>query len=177
MPPGFSVPIPRSGAPRDSRPASATSTKASPASTSYSSRSFDRIVADGVAAVLTAANEAPRTAQDQAHAIVSTFVTSLTDDPRKARVGFIEAMGSEALMRRRLDALQDLANLISTHALEFHASTGLDPIGAAVKAQILSGGLIEAIIAWLEGRLDITRDQLIKRCTTLFIAAAGVPTA
>jgi AcrR family transcriptional regulator len=138
---------------------------------------FDRIVADAIDAVLAALARAPQTAKDQARAAVSTFVTSTTEDPRKARVAFIEAMGSEALMRRRLDALQDFANLTSGYALQFHASDGLDEKAAAVNAQVLSGGLIEAIVAWLEGRLDVTREQLIEHCTALFVAAAGVSTS
>lgn len=134
---------------------------------------FDRIVADAVAAVLAALDEVPQTAPEQARAIVSTFVASTTDDPRKARVAFIEAMGSEALMRRRLDSLQDFANLTSAFALRFHAPDGLDERAAAINAQVLSGGLIEAIVARLEGRLDVTRGQLIDHCTALYAAAAG----
>jgi AcrR family transcriptional regulator len=137
---------------------------------------FDRIVADAVEAVLAALSQAPQTAQDQARAAVSTFVTSTTDDPRKARVAFVEALGSEALMRRRFDALQDFANLVAAYALQFHASEGLDEKAAAVNAHVLSGGLLEAIVAWLEGRLDVTRDQLVDHCTALFVAGSGVST-
>jgi AcrR family transcriptional regulator len=137
---------------------------------------FDRIVADAVEAVLAALDEAPQTAADQARAAVGTLVASLTDDPRKARVGFIEAMGSEALMRRRIDALQDFANLIAAQALAFQGPAGLDAKSAAINAHVLSGGLIEAIVAWLEKRLHVTRDELVEQCTALFVAAAGTST-
>jgi len=134
---------------------------------------FDQIVADAVAAVLAALGDAPQTAEGQARAAVSTFVAATTEDPRKARVAFIEALGSEALMRRRLDALQDFANLVAAYALQFHGAAGLDATAAATNAHVLSGGLLESIVAWLEGRLDVTRDQLIEQCTALFVAAAG----
>jgi AcrR family transcriptional regulator len=137
---------------------------------------FDRIVSDAVHAVLAALEQAPQTAEGQARAIVSTFIVATTEDPRKARVAFIEALGSEALMRRRLDALQDFADLTAGYALQFHAQDGLDQQAAAINAQVLSGGLIEAIVAWLEERLDASREQLIEQCTALFAAAGGVPT-
>lgn len=138
---------------------------------------FDRIVADAVQEVVAALDQAPQTAEDQARAAVATFVTSLTDDPRKARVGFIEAMGSEALMRRRLDALQDFADLIAAQALAFQGTRKLDDKNAAINAHVLAGGLIEAIIAWLEERLDVTRDELVEQCTALFVTAAGASAA
>jgi AcrR family transcriptional regulator len=132
---------------------------------------FDAIVTDAVAAVLAELDNVPQIVEEQARATVRTFVTSLTDDPRKARVGFIEAMGSEALMRRRLDALQHFATLISAQA-QAH-SEDLPDSTAAINAHVIAGGIIEAIIAWLEGRLDVTRDQLIDQCTALFVVAAG----
>ena len=136
---------------------------------------FDRIVTDAVRAVLAALDEVPQTAEQQARATVRTFVAALTDDPRKARVGFIEAMGSEALMRRRLDALQQFATLIAAQARahndDLPTSTG------AINAHVIAGGIIEAIIAWLEGRLDATRDLLIDQCTALFVVAASLRSA
>jgi AcrR family transcriptional regulator len=135
---------------------------------------FDRIVDDTVQSILDALQQAPATAKDQALAVVAAFVHTTTDDPRKARVAFIEAFGTEALMRRRLDRLQDFADLVAALALQLHQVDGLTPTDAAINAQMISGGLIEAIIAWLEGRLNIDRDKLIEHCAKLIVTAAGV---
>jgi hypothetical protein len=84
-------------------------------------------------------------------------------------------MGSEALMRRRLDALQHFATLIAAQA---HAhNDGLPDATAAINSHVIAGGIIQAIVAWLEGRLDVTRDQLIDQCAALFTTAAGATAA
>lgn len=134
---------------------------------------FDRIVDDAVQAVLSALEHAPPTRIDQARAVVAAFFSATTDDPRKARVAFVEAYGSEALMRRRLDRLQDMADLIGALALEFHREDGLTPAAAAINAEVLSGGLIQTIIAWLEGRLDADREELVEHCAALVVLATG----
>jgi AcrR family transcriptional regulator len=137
---------------------------------------FDRIVEEAVEAVLAAIGQAPATPLGQAQAAIKAFVGSTTGDPRKARVAFAEAMGSEALMRRRLDTLQEFADLIAAMSLEFYAHDGLDRETAALNAHVLTGGLIESIVAWVEGRLDISRERMVEHCATLFVAAANAST-
>jgi len=39
-----------------------------------------------------------------------------------------------------------------------------------VAASMLVGGLTETIVAWLDGQLDVTLDQLIADLTALFLA-------
>jgi len=135
---------------------------------------FDRIVDDAVHTVLTALEQAPPTELEQARAVVAAFFSATTDDPRKARVAFIEAFGSEVLMRRRLDRLQDFADLIAALALRFHGDSGVTPTAAAINAQVLAGGLIESIVAWLEGRLDVDHDELVEHCAALLLTVTGV---
>ena len=95
----------------------------------------------------------------------------MTDDPRKGRVAFVEAMGSEPLVRRRLDALQAFAELVATYARE--AARSDDVRSSELTAQVLVGGLAEALVAWLEGRLPVSRDELIDHCANLFAIAGA----
>ena len=39
-----------------------------------------------------------------------------------------------------------------------------------VGAAILVGGLTELLVAWLDGRIDVTREQLVDDATALFLA-------
>jgi AcrR family transcriptional regulator len=135
---------------------------------------FERVAAEILAAIVTALEQAPNDAHGRARAAIGAAVELLTDDPRKGRVALIEAMGSEALMRRRLDTLDGFAQLVADTAREFYGAEALDPVETQLTAQVLAGGITEAMIAWLEGRLDVSRDRLVEHCAALFVAAAGV---
>jgi len=138
---------------------------------------FDRIIADSAEAVSAALEEAPATPLGHARAAIDAFVASTTADPRKARVAFAEAMGSEALMRRRLDTLQEFADLVAAIALQFYGPQGMDQEAAALNAHVLVGGLIETIVAWVEGRLEVTRERMVDHCAGVFVAAGSVSTS
>lgn len=131
---------------------------------------FDDVAADVTRAVLAAAREAP---QDDAHAAaraaLGRLIEHVTDDPRVARVLFVEALGSEALGRRRLDAMHEMWQVLAAVARTFYGQgEDADPIGD-VAAALLVGGVTELLIAWLDGRLAITREQLIEDVTALFV--------
>jgi AcrR family transcriptional regulator len=135
---------------------------------------FERVAAEILEALMAALAEAPEDAHGKARAAIGAAVELLTDDPRKGRVALIEAMGSEALMRRRLDTLDGFAHLVADTAREFYGAEALDEAETQLTAQVLAGGITEAMIAWLEGRLDVTRERLVDHCAALFVAAAGV---
>jgi AcrR family transcriptional regulator len=134
---------------------------------------FDRIAAEAVDAVLQAVSEHPDDPAATARATIGAFVDLMTADPRKGRVAFVEAMGSEALMRRRLDTMQQFAELVAEYARETYGADAGDEETAQLTAQMLVGGLTEALIAWLEGRLQVSRERLVEHCAALFIAAAN----
>src|SRR5881398_2641123 len=58
---------------------------------------FDDIAVTATAAILEAVRDAADEPATRARAAIATFVAELTDDPRRARVAFAEALGSEAL--------------------------------------------------------------------------------
>jgi AcrR family transcriptional regulator len=131
---------------------------------------FDDMLADTTAAVLAAIEEAPEDAHAKARAAIETFIRDLTDDRRRARVAFVEALGSERLMRRRLDTMRAFSELLAAQSREFYGVP--DDVDAIVDltASLLVGGLAELLINWLDGSLDVTRDQLIEDFTELFVA-------
>jgi len=129
---------------------------------------FDRLISETTDATLAAFAAAPDAAYSKARAAIETFVVSLTDDPRRARVAFIEARGSERLLQRRLETMQLFAELLATLGREFYGSPE-DPL-SDLTATVLVGGMAELLIRWLDDGLDITRDQLIEDFTELFVA-------
>jgi AcrR family transcriptional regulator len=137
---------------------------------------FDRIAAEALEAVLGALEDAPADALGRSRAVIAAFVELMTEDPRKGRVAFIEALGSEALVRRRLDVLQQFAELTAQRGRDFLGQDAIDRRSAELTAQLLMGGLTEVLIAWLEGRLDVSRQRLVEHCAAVFAAASGVQT-
>jgi AcrR family transcriptional regulator len=131
---------------------------------------FDQIVDEIEATVLAAVDEAPGDARAKARAAIGAFVELLTDDPRKGRIAVIEAIGLEAIARRRLDALRRFAALIAAQGREFYGSPPDTDRIVELTAFMLAGGLAETLIAWFDGSLDIGRDELIERCADLFVA-------
>ncbi len=131
---------------------------------------FDRIAEEAAAAVLEAVRHAPDDARMKARAAIGAFVTLVSDDRRKARVLFVEAMGSESLARRRFETLRMFSQLVAAQAREFYGMReATDPL-VQMSALMVVGGLAETLLAWLDGTLSVSREQLIEDCTDLFVA-------
>jgi AcrR family transcriptional regulator len=129
---------------------------------------FDRGLGQATDRILAAYAAAPDEAHAKAEAAIGAFVDFVTEDPRWARIAFVEALGNEALARRRLDTLHAMWQLVASRAREFYGVKGdPDPIGD-VAAALLVGGIAELIIAWLDGRLHVTRERLVADVVELF---------
>lgn len=135
---------------------------------------FDRIAAEVMEAVLEAVAQSPEDPEATARATIGAFVELMTADPRKGRVAFVEATGSEALMRRRLDTIQQFADLMADYGRGLPGVDPADEEGLQLSAQMMAGGLTEAMIAWLEGRLEVSRERLVNHCAALFVATVKV---
>ena len=72
------------------------------------------------AVVLAALPDAPDDARAKARAAIGAFVDFVADDPRRARVLFVEAMGSEPLARRRFETVRMFSGLVAEQARSFY---------------------------------------------------------
>jgi len=135
---------------------------------------FDELVAattgDVLGAVAAAIEADPDDHEAHARAAIGTVVEQLTSDPRKARVLFVEALGNEALARRRLEALRTLADVIAAQARISYRPPPQEDGFVALTSTLLAGGLAELLIVWLDGGLDLSREQLVEDCVALFVA-------
>ena len=132
---------------------------------------FDRLVGElraEIEAAVAATSPEPR---DQVRATVETTTRWVDEDRRRARVLYVEALGNEALNRRRLETGFAIAGFVEARG---RAPKG-DRVGQ-VTAAILVGGFSELLVAWLDGRIEVSRRQLVDDATELFVAlgeAAG----
>lgn len=133
---------------------------------------FDAASAEAAERVVAAVGGAPDDALSKSRAAVGAFVDLLEEDPRKARVMFTEAIGVEALERRRHEVLRLFAHLIREQAREFYRAPPAADRILDTTAFLLAGGLAELLLAWLDGELASSRDELVEDCAAL-LAATG----
>jgi AcrR family transcriptional regulator len=131
---------------------------------------FDEIAQEGALVAVKALAEAGDDARANARAAIGAFIELVTDDPRKARVLFVEAMGSEALAKHRFDTLRMFAKIVAEEARSFYGTPDASDPLVETTALMLVGGLAETLLAWIDGTLAITREQLVADCTDLFVA-------
>ena len=131
---------------------------------------LDEIIVTATARVTEAILAADDEPEARVRSAIEAMVDQLTEDPRRARVAFVEALGSEPMMKRRLVALHELAQFIAAQArATYHLPSGADAF-VELTSIVLAGGLTELMIVWLGGGLEMSRDELVDRCVELLVA-------
>ncbi len=128
---------------------------------------FDRLIGElgeAVAAAVASAAEGATPGnlmRRRARAGLEAVAHFVADDRRRARVLYTEALGNDRLNRRRLEAMQQFVDLLGDRA------------GPAtqVAAYIAVGGFTNVLVAWLDGRVDVTLDELVEDATAILVAA------
>jgi AcrR family transcriptional regulator len=133
---------------------------------------FDSCLLEMDEAMFAALDAAPADLLERCRAAAGAMIAVLTDDPRKARV-HTEAIGSAALAERRAAAVSAHAALLAAQMRELR---GLDrPEHQAplrLGTVVLMGGLSEAILGWLDGSLEMSRETLAEECARLAVGVA-----
>ncbi len=105
---------------------------------------------------------------------VEATIRFVDADRRRGQILYVEALGNEALNRRRMNAGFDLVEAVERDAARRRgAPAGSEQIGR-IGAALLVGGFSEIVAAWLDGRIDIDADQLIEDATELFVSVGAV---
>lgn len=132
---------------------------------------FDRVVGELADAIVTAVAAAPDDSKAKSRAAITAAVELLTDDPRKARFIFVEAIAHRTLSARRSEVMRNFSEMVLMQAQHFYGPEASFRVGdrAHFAAVHLVGGLFETMNGWLNGDLNITRDELIERSTDLFV--------
>lgn len=135
---------------------------------------FDNIlakVADEVAAVL----PAEPSMQEYIRASIVGWVAVTARDRRMGRIAFIEALGSEPLMRSRLAATRGFAELLAARARDLYPAAPAHMLTMAGVA--VAGALVETMIEWLRDGLDLSPEMLVDDYTSLCTAAFATAAA
>lgn len=131
---------------------------------------YDRLIAALGAEVMAALAAAGDDPGDQTRAALRRIVEWVDEDRRRGRVLYVEALGNEALNRRRIETAHLLVNTVEQHAATTQGALASgEPIGR-IGAALLVGGAGELVVAWLDGRIDVDRDQLVDDATELLLA-------
>ncbi len=100
-------------------------------------------------------------------------VASLTDDPRRARILFVEVVGvSRELEDRRRVIIGGLADVVRTGAADVFGHWVLDSVEFEVTSRALIGAMQELFVAYVRGELALDRAQLIDHFGLLLLQAA-----
>lgn len=138
---------------------------------------YDRLVDELRELVLTAIDDSPDDPRAQVRAAFHSLLTWVDEDRRRGRVLYVEALGNEALNRRRIETGHSLVTLLEQSGIERH---GPPPAGeqiGRVVAAIIVGGSSELVIAWLDGRIETPIDRLADDAAELLLAMSDAAAA
>jgi AcrR family transcriptional regulator len=113
----------------------------------------DEIFQRATESVLAAVGAAPPETAERNRVAIETFVRGLTDDPRVARFVLTEALGSEALILRRLAFVRSAVEVMLDQK-RADGPAAKSETYREVAATVLVGGLIELLVAWMHGAID-----------------------
>ncbi|MFF0496541.1 TetR/AcrR family transcriptional regulator [Nocardia aobensis] len=107
----------------------------------------------------------------RARAAFAAVIEYLTDDPRRARVALMEAPANRVVSTRRREVMEFFLALVHLQLDEHFGVERTDEVWsmAHFAGVQLFGALMETATMWLEGGLDLTRDELIDRTTELAV--------
>lgn len=107
--------------------------------------------------------------ENQARAAVTALIRALTHDPRRGRILLGGVASSPVLHEHRASVMRGLTAVLVGHARTIHGvELEKDPLAKVAPAFIV-GGTADAILAFLDGRADMSVDDLVDGLTTLWL--------
>lgn len=105
----------------------------------------------------------------QAVVTVAALVDNLSADPRRAKVLLGAVAMSPALQQHREEIMAGLTEVLIEHARTVHdVELEKDPLAQVAPAFII-GGTADAIVAFVDGRALVTKDELVHSIATLWL--------
>ena len=131
---------------------------------------FDSIMAETTSLTLEAIAAAENTAEAKTAAALGAAIRHLAADPRRIRIVLGEA-GGRSLARRRAAAIARTAELMAGQAAVFYGMPRDDRLLLST-TYMLAGGLSALVIAWHDGRIELTVDELVANATALVVGTS-----
>lgn len=133
----------------------------------------EETIAGAAAAVSAALETAEGTPEARSRATIEAFVAYAIDDPRRARILFVEAATSGALREQRALALRTFAALAAAQGRELFSDAEEHAVLLENTSIVVAGGIGELLLAWTRGELRSSREELIEDAVDL-VAVIGV---
>lgn len=121
---------------------------------------------EAIATTLAAVGPDDNTEAAAQHAIAA-FVAHLTDDPRRARVLFGAVPAGDAAAGHRAAAIRQVITSVAAQGRDL-IDLGDDPV-VELSAAILVGGTSQAVLDFLDGRLDYSRAEFSADLAALWL--------
>ena len=138
---------------------------------------FDRVTGQLFELVVDALGGAPASVEAQARAVIEAYVRALADDPRVARVVFVEAPSAGPEVEAHMRAtLRQFAQLVVVSARPYLPS-GMPEEMVRFGALALVGAIERLMIEWQDDELDLSIEQIIEYLVGLLLAAGSVARA
>jgi len=111
--------------------------------------------------------------EERARGVLRALASLFTEDPRLVRVGLIESLATPALRAHRARILRSLAEPGARLMRALHPDPPrADARSLELSAFVLSGGIVEALMAAAEGEPPATTETLVEHLAQLYAAAA-----
>lgn len=124
--------------------------------------------------VLEAVLAAPDTAEEKVRAAIGTFVDLVDSDPLLLELAFKEAPEHPALAAHRHAGLEAFVDLVVEQAsgYEPELAAAVPPEQVRHAATMANGGFFEVLRQRAEGRLALSRDEVVDYTSGVFLAIA-----
>lgn len=131
----------------------------------------DELIADITEKILAAFPNDMMDLRDRIHCAIDSVTTLLFDDPRSARF-FSEVIGKELLKDTVGPAEHRIAQLLIELILAGREITKSQHDRMQLAALVIVTGSVRAFTSWLDGRISISREDLVDEITEMSVAAA-----
>jgi len=126
-----------------------------------------------IATMAAIASSPPERLDVQAKAAVEALVRTLVDDPRRGRILLGGVASSPVLHDHRGAVIRGLTEVLVAHARTVHdVELESDPLAKVTPAFIV-GGTADAILAFLDGRADVSLDDLVDGLAMLWLVTGN----
>jgi AcrR family transcriptional regulator len=135
---------------------------------------FDRATAHLFEVVAAALADAPPRPAAQARAVIEAYVRALADDPRLARVVFVEAPSAGPEVEQHMRAtLRRFAQLVELGAQPY-LPPGTRSEAVRLGAIALVGAIERLMIEWQDGELDLEIEEIVDYLVDMLLAAGRI---
>lgn len=134
---------------------------------------YDDCIATITADTLAAMGDLATEPEDAMRAALGTLVDLIADDPARGRLLFSPALAAvPEIAEQRLASTRLFVQLVGSEA----TTRGDLPASPRVRvgAELMVGGVAQVVSAWLDGHLEIERDELVATLADVFLAVGEV---